>query len=80
MVAGFGSGNRTKHLNEVMRSVVLQENIGLIDWEREPLEPHSHKPWSTFLEDFVHPKEAAGIEMVQAVLRHFGLPTSDRKA
>jgi hypothetical protein len=70
------SGNRTKYLNEVMRSVASHENIDLIDWERGPLEPHSHAPWSSLLVDFVHPTEEAGIEMVQTVLRHFGVSTS----
>ena len=70
------SGNRTKYLNEVMRSVSSQENIGLIDWERGPLEPRSHAPWSSLLEDFIHPTEEAGVEMVQTVLRHFGVPTN----
>jgi hypothetical protein len=41
------------------------------------IKQESQQPWSSFLEDFIHPEERGGVEMVQAVLRHFGIPTAD---
>lgn len=78
--ADFFFGDRIANINRAGRDVAKQLDLEVIDWECEPLIGGSSAteddvdgmPWSSQMQDFIHPTTEAGVIMVEYTLRRLG--------
>jgi hypothetical protein len=73
----FFYGERIAQLNAAGREVVSQmPGVELVDWEWSPFiigsDATEGLPWSTQMQDFLHPTPEAGTIMIEHTLRHLG--------
>ena len=70
----FFFGERIARINAAGRAVAKQLGVELIDWESAPLIAGAAggTPWSTQLQDFIHPTTEAAVIMVEYTLRRIG--------